>query len=65
MLVLKRQERQGVRIGDDILVQVLGVEEDGTVKLGFLAPKSTRILREEKWNEQQVNRGEQDASDKG
>jgi carbon storage regulator CsrA len=65
MLVLKREIRQGVRIGDDILVQVLGIEDDGQVKLGFLAPKSTRILREEKWNEQQVNRGEQDATDEG
>lgn len=64
MLVLKRQNGQGVRIGDDVLVQVLGVDPDGTVRLGFLAPKTKRILREEVWNQNQVN-GVQDEADKG
>jgi carbon storage regulator CsrA len=63
MLVLQRYEKEGVRVGDDLLVTVLEVDkENGSVRLGFLAPDSTRILREEIWNKNQVE--SVDATDK-
>ena len=63
MLVLHRYEKEGVRVGDDLLVTVLEVNKfDGSVRLGFLAPDSTRILREEIWNKNQV--GKADATNK-
>jgi len=48
MLVLQRYLKEGVRIGDGVLVTVLEIDKEGeSVRLGFLAPDSTRILREE------------------
>ena len=46
MLVLRRKPGEAVMIGDNIEVQVLGVEGD-TVKLGFTAPQNIQILRKE------------------
>lgn len=46
MLVLRRKIGETVMIGNDIQVQVLGIEGD-QVKLGFLAPKEVQILRQE------------------
>lgn len=46
MLVLRRKAGEAVMIGDNIEVQVLGVEGD-TVKLGFSAPQNIQILRKE------------------
>ena len=46
MLVLRRKSGEAVMIGDNIEVQVLGVEGD-TVKLGFSAPANIQILRKE------------------
>lgn len=61
MLVLKRRTGEGVRIDNDVLVSVLEVNrEDGSVRLGFLAPKSRRILREEIWNQEQVEQADED-----
>ena len=55
MLVLQRYVKEGVRIGDSVLVTVLEINaKEGSVRLGFLAPDSTRILREEIWNKNQV-----------
>jgi len=63
MLVLQRYVKEGVRVGDDLLVTVLEINaEEGSVRLGFLAPDSTRILREEIWNKNQVEKA--DATDK-
>lgn len=63
MLVLQRYVKEGVRVGDDLLVTVLEIDKDGeSVRLGFLAPDSTRILREELWNKNQVEKA--DAADK-
>lgn len=45
-LILTRKIDQGVTIGEDVGVRVLGVERD-RVKLGIKAPKSVTILREE------------------
>ncbi|WP_410770660.1 carbon storage regulator CsrA [Fontibacillus sp. BL9] len=46
MLVLRRKIGETVMIGNDIQVQVLGIEGD-QIKLGFLAPKDVQILRQE------------------
>jgi len=46
MLVLKRKIGESVMIGDQIQVQILGVEGD-QIKLGFVAPKDIQILRQE------------------
>lgn len=46
MLVLKRRIGETVMIGNDIQVQILGIEGD-QIKLGFVAPKDVQILREE------------------
>lgn len=57
MLVLERYKKEGVRVGDDLLVTVISIDPKGQfVKLGFLAPDSTRILREELWNKAQVEK---------
>jgi carbon storage regulator len=47
VLVLSRKEGERIRIGEDIVLVVLGVDSGGQVKLGIDAPRSTRILREE------------------
>ncbi len=46
MLILTRSEGRSVFIGDDIKITVLGIDR-GQVRLGFEAPKSVTILREE------------------
>lgn len=59
MLVLERYKKEGVRVGDDLLVTVISIDPKGQfVKLGFLAPDSTRILREELWNKAQVEKAD-------
>lgn len=46
MLVLRRKVGEVVMIGNDVQVQVLGIEGD-QIKLGFFAPKEVQILRKE------------------
>jgi len=46
MLVLTRKLGESVVIGDDVSVRVLGVR-GGQVSLGFSAPATVRIFREE------------------
>ncbi|ANS76097.1 carbon storage regulator [Paenibacillus yonginensis] len=46
MLVLKRRVGETVMIGDNIQIQILGIEGD-QIKLGFIAPKEIQILRQE------------------
>jgi len=58
MLVLERYLKQGVKIGDDVLIQVLEIRpvlggKPAAVRLGIAAPDSTRIQKEEVWIEQQ------------
>lgn len=49
MLILGRRVGQGIRIGDAIRISVMAV--DGQfVRLGFEAPASYKILREELWH---------------
>lgn len=46
MLILSRKEGEGIVLGDDIVVKVVGISK-GVVKLGLEAPKNTLILRSE------------------
>ena len=46
MLVLTRKLGETVRLGEDVEVTVVGVGLDG-VRLGFVAPKDVRVMREE------------------
>jgi len=46
MLVLSRKTQQCIRLGDAIVVTVIGVGGD-RVRLGIEAPSDVRILREE------------------
>ena len=67
MLVLMRYEGQGIRIDDDVLIKVIKVEDNPgggspTIHIGIGAPKSKRILREELWNDNQLEQA--DATDK-
>ena len=47
MLLLNRKSQQSVHVGEDVVVRVISVFADGTVRLGFEAPKNKLILREE------------------
>ncbi len=46
MLILSRKEDQKIRIGHDIVINIISVS-DGNVKIGIDADKSIKIYREE------------------
>lgn len=46
MLIIKRHTGSSIRIGEEIEIKVLGVQND-EVRIGISAPKSTKVLREE------------------
>ena len=46
MLILSRKEDQKIRIGNDIIINVISISE-GNVKLGIEANKNIKIFREE------------------
>ncbi len=46
MLVLSRKQGEKVKLGDSILVTVIGVSGD-KVRLGFQAPPEVLVLRDE------------------
>lgn len=46
MLVLKRKQNEKIRIGSDIVVNIISVS-DHQVKIGIEAPDDVKILREE------------------
>ncbi|MBI9073193.1 MAG: carbon storage regulator CsrA [Melioribacteraceae bacterium] len=46
MLVLKRKQNEKIRIGSDIVVNIISVS-DHQVKIGIDAPDDVKILREE------------------
>lgn len=45
MLVLSRKEGESIHIGDDIVITVVELRSD-KVRLGFDAPKSVNIIRD-------------------
>ena len=47
MLVISRRAGTDVLIGDNILVKVLSVRDDGSVRIGVDAPKHVNIARTE------------------
>jgi len=47
MLVLKRKVDESICLGDDIVVTVLKLTDDGGVSLGVTAPRSTPVHRQE------------------
>ncbi|NLC27405.1 MAG: carbon storage regulator CsrA [Campylobacteraceae bacterium] len=46
MLVLSRKEGEGIRLGDEIEVEIIGISK-GIVRIGIKAPKEVLILRSE------------------
>ena len=46
MLVLSRKAGEKIKIGEDVTMQVIRIQGT-TVKLGFDAPQSVRILRDD------------------
>lgn len=58
MLVLTRRIGQGINIGDDVVVTFLGFQ-GSQIRLGIAAPKETRILREEVFERDQAQKGQQ------
>ncbi|MBP1757731.1 MAG: carbon storage regulator, CsrA [Firmicutes bacterium] len=46
MLVLTRRENEGIQLGDEIKITILGIEAD-RVKIGIDAPRSMKIMRAE------------------
>ena len=46
MLVLSRKEDQKIRIGNNIIINVISIS-DGNVRLGIEADKNIKIFREE------------------
>lgn len=63
MLILGRKRDQQVRVGENLIVRVIRVTRDGTVKLGFDAPKDLPILREEVYQKQQTEKAAAGAED--
>jgi carbon storage regulator len=63
MLVLSRKLDEGIRIGEDITVTVLSVQ-DGQVKIGITAPQSVKIFRTEVYEEVQRHNLEATRSEK-
>ncbi len=48
MLVISRKEGEQIRVGDDVVVRILGITAS-SVKVGIDAPRSVAIHREEVW----------------
>jgi carbon storage regulator len=59
MLILTRKLGEIIRIGDDILLTVVGIQGNH-VRIGIAAPKDVRILREEIF--QEIMKANQDAA---
>ena len=63
MLILSRRAGESVTIGNDIVVKVVSVSGN-QIRLGIVAPREVRVLREEIFNAvQKENRAAANASD--
>jgi len=58
MLILTRKEGESLRLGDDIVVTVVGVK-GGAVRLGIKAPRELAVHREEVYERVQGEAGDQ------
>lgn len=47
MLVITRKAGERLLIGDDIVVTVVEVRSDNSIRIGIDAPRSIRVLRQE------------------
>ena len=56
MLILTRRVNENIRIGDDITVTILGIQ-DNHVRIGINAPREVEIHREEIYKKIQRERG--------
>jgi carbon storage regulator len=54
MLVLTRKLDESIRIGDDIIIQILSARH-GQIRLGITAPRDISVHREEIYNLIHVN----------
>ncbi len=55
MLILTRRPGESVMIGNDIIVTVTGIY-NGQVKIGFNVPREIKVLREELYLRDKLNR---------
>lgn len=53
MLVLTRKLGESIRIGDDVLVRVVEIQ-NGSVRIAIEAPREIPVHREEIWNQVQA-----------
>ena len=58
MLILSRKTDQRIMIGDDIVIQIVQVKENGDVAVGIEAPRDVPIHREEIYRAIKKERGE-------
>lgn len=64
MLVLSRRAGEKIVIGNEIVVEILSVSTDGSVRLGIEAPRETSIHRFEVFAEiEAANRAAEVAAD--
>lgn len=56
MLILTRKTGQSIKIGDDIELEVIGMNGH-QVRLGIKAPRNVPVHREEIWDKIQKNKG--------
>lgn len=62
MLILTRKEGESVRLGDDIVITVVGVK-GGAVRLGIAAPRDLAVHREEIYERVQKEGAREDSAD--
>ena len=55
MLVLSRKESERIRLGESIVITVVGISGD-KVKIGIEAPRDVLVLREELKRHQEVKK---------
>ena len=55
MLVLKRRIGEGILIGGNIKVIILGIEKNRVVKIGIEAPDIVNVVREELVTKENLN----------